>query len=433
MIILSNIEQLYDGSGASEDAVHRGVDLCIEDGRIKDLRPHDSSVTRDQLTVIDCSGKTVTPGIIDCHGHVTIWGLSRDDFQRMASPSSLVYVEKILYKTLVEGGVTTVRDVGGATDAIKRLVDQGVIIGPRLKISICMLSSTGGHADFRGPDRCHADLPSLFAPGPGRPSSLVDGVEDCRLRVREIAACGADLIKICTSPGVASPTDHLEHRDLAPDEIEMICKEAEARGLRVAAHAHSASGIELAIRHGVHDIQHMSFMDERLVEMAAAADCTVTPTSWVVEQCTRSGLDPFVLEKAKRVAEVHHRAVHHAHTGGLRILHGSDPVLPGMHGKNFNELVQLIVDGLSPLEAWHGATGLAAQEIGQTDTGILAAGRWADLLICEGDVIQQPSLLGQGALTEVVKEGVGYRGGIEALPQRRYEDTLATLWPDMNA
>ena len=106
------------------------------------------------------------------------------------------------------------------------------MIGPRLKIAICMLSTTGGHADFRGPDRCHGEISRLWPETPGRPASIVDGPWECRKRVREIAACGADLIKICTSPGVASPGDALEHRDFTAEEIAAICDEAAARGLR---------------------------------------------------------------------------------------------------------------------------------------------------------------------------------------------------------
>ena len=426
MIILSNIATLYDGSSADQASVHRGMDLHIEGGRIHAMQPHDPALTvGDAHTLIDCEGLTVTPGLIDCHGHVTVLGLGRDDMETMESHAALIYVEKILYKTLVDGGCTTVRDVGGATHRMKALVEDGVIIGPRLKISICMLSTTGGHADFRGPDRCHGTISKLWREGPGRPSSIVDGPWEARKRVREIGACGGDLIKLCTSPGVASPGDKLEHRDFTAEEIAAICEEAGARGMRVAAHAHSRSGIELAIDHGVHDIQHISFMDQRLAEKAYENGCTVTPTSWVIHDLlTAEGLSDFVMEKVKQVAEVHQQAVAHAAEAGLKILMGTDPVLPRMHGRNYMELVYLIKDGLSPLQAWHGSTGLAAEEIGLDDGGTLAGGQRADLLICKGDVIQNPQLLDQGALLEVVKDGEGYRGGLPGLPQRTFRSTV---------
>ncbi|MFN7972789.1 MAG: amidohydrolase family protein [Acidobacteriota bacterium] len=429
MIIFANVSKLYDGKSAARTSIHERVDLLIENGRIDAMRPHDPQRALAPATVVDGSGLTIAPGLIDCHGHVTLLGLADGDSARTTGLASLLYVEKILHRTLVEGGVTTMRDVGGATHFMKRMVDEGVMIGPRLKISICMLSTTGGHADFRGPDRCHGEMAKLWGPEPGRPSSLVDGPWECRKRVREIAACGADLIKICTSPGVASPSDRLEHQDFTAEEIEAIATEAAARGLKVAAHAHSKNGISLAIDHGVSDIQHISFMDERLVERAHAKGLTVTPTSWVIQLLPRAeGLSPFVMEKVKKVAEVHARAVQHAASGGLKILGGTDPVLPGMHGRNYMELDALVKDGLAPLAAWHGMTGLAAAEIGQDDAGTIAPGKRADLLVCRGDVLDTPRLLDEGALVEVLKDGVGHRGALGNIPQRTFRHTTHDIW-----
>ncbi|MBX9569684.1 MAG: amidohydrolase family protein [Candidatus Obscuribacterales bacterium] len=431
MLVLRNISKLYDGSSSDSSSVHQNIDMYIDKGKIDKLIPHQPDASfGSEPTVIDCSDFTITPGMIDCHGHITILGFSTAEIDRMNSAPSLLYVEKILYTTLVNGGVTTMRDIGGATHQMKRLIDEGVMIGPRLKIAICMLSTTGGHADFRGPDRCHAQLSKLFIEGPGRPSSVVDGPWECRKRVREIAACGADLIKLCTSPGVASPSDKLEHQDFTADEIRAICDEAAARGLKVAAHAHSQSGIALAINNGVHDIQHISYMDERLVEAAFEKGCTVTPTSWIINALLKEdNLSDFVKEKVKKVGEVHAQAVQFAAKGGLKILAGTDAVLPGMHGQNYMEIASLIADGLSPLQAWHGATGLAAEEIGQTDTGELKPGKRADLLICKGNVFDKPELLGQGGLIEVIKDGEAYRGGIPQIKQRTFSTSVDQFCP----
>jgi len=429
MIVLSNIARLYDGSSADSSALHTGVDLHVDGARIAKLGPHDPKLrTGGEVTLVDASAWTVTPGLIDCHAHVTVTGITPDRMAEVNTHTGLARIEKVLYTTLVDGGVTTARDIGGATDAIKRLVNDGIWIGPRLKIAICMLSTTGGHADFRGPDRCHASLSKLWPEGPGRPSSIVDGPWECRKRVREIAACGADLIKLCTSPGVASPSDHLEHLDFSAEEIQAICVEAEARGLKVAAHAHSRSGIRLAVENGVHDIQHISFMDEEMVELAYSRGCTVTPTSWVLNTLPEApGLSDFVREKAQRAADVHHQAVDFARKGGLRILAGTDAVLAPMHGKNWLELEHLIGDGLDPLQAWHGMTGLAAEEIGQSDAGVLAAGKRADLLVSTASVLEEPGRFADGGLLEVVQDGVGHRGGVDALSQRSYADTVRAV------
>ncbi|RKY22148.1 MAG: hypothetical protein DRQ55_02055 [Planctomycetota bacterium] len=422
MLILSNVAKLFDGTSGQAAAVHAGVDLHLDGGRIAELRPHQPELALGAgHSLVDCAGLTVLPGLVDCHGHITVMGLDSASMETMLGPEEYTWVERALYATLVDGGVTTYRDIGGATDHIKRLVDDGTLIGPRLKIAICMLSSTGGHADFRGPDRCHASLSRLWPEAPGRPSSLVDGPWECRKRVREIVACGADLIKICSSPGVASPGDALEHREFTAEEVAAICDEAGARGLKVAAHAHSRSGIELAIANGVQDIQHISYMDERLVELAHERGCSVTPTSWILQSMLHaSGLSDFVMEKVKQVSEVHAQATAFAIAGGLPILAGTDPVLPGMHGRNWRELQALVKEGMSVLGAFHAMTGLAARSIDQADAGTLVAGQRADLLVCSQDVLSDPAAFEDGALLEVIKDGVGYRGGLDGVPQRSW-------------
>jgi imidazolonepropionase-like amidohydrolase len=426
MIILSNILKLYDGTSDGFEAIHERMDVWIDEGKIKAVQPHNPTHPQgSEMKRVDCSTYTVTPGLIDCHGHVTLWGVGNENLDRMNSPEAPFWAERILYRTLVHGGVTTLRDVGGATQVLKRLVEQGVLLGPRLQLAICMLSTTGGHADFRGPDRCCGELSRLWPAGPGRPSSIVDGPWECRKRVREIAACGGDLVKICASPGVVSPSDHLEHRDFTLEEMEAICDEAAGRGMYVAAHAHSHSGIRMAIESGVKDIQHISFMDEALAELAYAKGCRVTPTSWVGQRLLQSGeFNEFITSKVQAVSESHARAVKVAHASGLKLLAGTDPVLPDMHGRNYMELVALIQEGVPSLAAWFGATGLAAEQLGLMDTGTVVEGRRADVLICQGDVVEDPSLLDNGALVEVMKDGCGYRNGVPAISQQTYRKAM---------
>jgi imidazolonepropionase-like amidohydrolase len=189
----------------------------------------------------------------------------------------------------------------------------------------------------------------------------------------------------------------------------------------VAAHAHSQSGIRLAIESGVKDLQHISFMDETLAELAYEKGCTVTPTSWVTQRLAQSDeFNEFITSKVQAVAESHARAVYAAQASGLKLLAGTDPVLPDMHGRNYMELAALIQEGVSPLMAWYGATGLAADQLGLTDTGTLVEGRRADILVCSEDVVEDPSLFDKGALVEVLKDGWGYRNGLETIPQQTY-------------
>lgn len=423
MIILSNISQVYTGASSDAESVKRNVDLFIHDtGKISDLKPHSPMLSvGDEHALIDCSGYTVTPGLVDCHAHLTLLGVSDDDLTLTNSSSGILYFEKILHTTLVDGGVTTARDVGGATYDLKRLVDEGQMIGPRLKVSICMLSTTGGHGDFTNYKSCHANLPRLWPKIPGRPSNVVDGEEACRQRVREIIACGADLIKVCASSGVLSPTENLECREFTEAELGAICDEATSRGLKVAAHAHSKMGIEMAIKMGVYDLQHISFMDERLVEMAYDKGCTVTPTSWISHEVLNNleGMTDSQKDKAQMAMYHHQQAVKFASRGGLKILAGTDPVMRGMHGRNYMEIEALIKDGVLPLVAWHGMTGLAAKEIGQHDAGLIRPGYRADLIVADANILEKPSLM-QNHLIEVFKDGVPYRGAFDSLQTRTY-------------
>jgi imidazolonepropionase-like amidohydrolase len=207
--------------------------------------------------------------------------------------------------------------------------------------------------------------------------------------------------------------------------MEAICDEAAGRGMYVAAHAHSHSGIRMAIEAGVKDIQHISFMDESLAELAYAKGCRVTPTSWVGQQLLQSGtFNEFITSKVQAVAESHARAVKVAHGSGLKLLVGTDPVLPDMHGRNYMELAALIHEGVPPLTAWFGATGLAADQLGLMDTGTVAEGRRADLLVCQADVLKDPSSFDTGALVEVLKDGWGYRNGLPGIPQQTYGQVM---------
>jgi imidazolonepropionase-like amidohydrolase len=193
----------------------------------------------------------------------------------------------------------------------------------------------------------------------------------------------------------------------------------------VAAHAHSQSGIKLAIQAGVKDIQHISFMNEDLAEQAYAKGCTVTPTSWVGQRLAQSeGFNPFIRAKVQQVAESHARAVQAAQASGLKLLAGTDPVLPDMHGRNYMELVALIGEGVPPLAAWFGATGLAAEQLGQTDTGTLVEGKRADLLVCREDVVEDPLRFDHGALLEVLKDGWGFRNGLPGIRQRTFTHSV---------
>lgn len=422
MYILSNIKKLYDGTSSNESSIHQGVDVIIDNGLIHTIAAHDPNKKYPEATIIDCSNYIVTPGLIDCHLHITVVDFNTD---KMNSQAEILYIEKNLYKTLVYGGVTTARDMGGATHYIKRLLAGEVVLGPRLKTSVSIFCPTGGHADFRKPDCFYHQPPIILPPEPGRPSCIVDGPEQCRKRVREVIGCGADLIKICTSGGVVSPTDRIEDRPFTDEEIAAFVDEANAHGKFVASHAESPIGISMAIEHGVHFLEHATFMNDELAQAAKKAQCVVTPTTWtfhiLAEHPTLSSL---VQKKGKEALDAMHEAVQCMLKYELPLLMGSDAGMSFMHGQNYMELVHMVKEGIPPLTAWYGATGLAAENVDEPQTGTIVAGQFADLLLFEQDVIAQPELWNKDTLFEVIKDGYAYRGKLKELPQKSFLDTL---------
>ncbi len=366
-------------------------DVVVEDGRIVDVGPGlDGDVS------VDCSGGFVSPGFMDCHVHVTLDNPVQ--MQIIETPFSLQFFQAAanLKKTL-EIGITSIRDAGGADLGIKEAVDRGMIPGPRMQISIIMLSQTGGHGDDWS--ICGGDVP-FFMPHPGRPSGVVDGPDEVRRRVREIIRAGADVIKVATTGGVLSPRDDPRHGHFRDAEIAVMTEEATAAGLHVMAHAQGAGGIKAALRNGVRSIEHGIFLDDEAIEMMLQAGAWLVPTLHApraVIAAADAGLPiaDSVVDKARFVAQTHADSIRRAHAAGVRIAMGTDCGV-GAHGTNLDELVLMNQAGLSPLEALHATTGSAAELLDvATDRGTLRPGQRADLVVVDGDPEDVSGLAGR--------------------------------------
>ncbi len=366
---------LYDGTTAPPAE----GDVVVEDGRIVDVGPG-----LDGDEVVDCSGAFVSPGFYDCHVHVV---MDRPSLMEMLeNPFSLQFFSAAanLRKTLATG-ITSVRDAGGADLGIKTAVDRGLIPGPRMQISIIMLSQTGGHGDDWGV--CGAEVP-LFLPHPGRPSGVVDGVEEVRKRVRELVRAGADVIKVATTGGVLSHANprHGQFRDA---EIAVMTEEATAAGIHVMAHAQAAAGIKSALRNGVRSIEHGIFLDDEAIDLMLEKGAWLVPTLQApraVIAGAEAGLPipKESVDKARELSEVHLDAVRRAHEAGVRIAMGTDAGV-GAHGTNLEELELMTETGLTPLEALHATTGSAAELLDVSDDrGTIRPGQRADLVIVDG-------------------------------------------------
>jgi imidazolonepropionase-like amidohydrolase len=282
---------------------------------------------------------------------------------------------------------SSVRDAGGADLGIKQALEDGLIRGPRLQISIIMLTQTGGHGDDWYPSG--AEVPFLVA-HPGRPPGLVDGQDEVRRKVRELVRMGADVIKVATSGGVLSPRDDPRHAHFRPAELETMVEEATAAGIFVMAHAQGADGIKNAVRAGIRSIDHGIYLDDEAIELMKRHGTWFVPTlvapQGVIDAADAGvPLPPVVVDKARSVVEIHRAAFRHAVEAGVRIAMGTDSgVTP--HGRNLRELALMVDGGMSPAAALEATTRSAAQLLGvERDLGTIEEGKLADLVVVTGD------------------------------------------------
>jgi imidazolonepropionase-like amidohydrolase len=369
--------RVFDGTGSDP----ADGDVAVEDDRIVDVG---SGLDGDQQ--VDVSGRTILPGFFDCHTHVSISHI--DPWKVVQEPFSLQFfeAEANLRKTL-EIGITSVRDAGGADLGIRTALERGMIVGPRMQISLIMLSQTGGHGDDWLASG--VEVP-LFAVHPGRPSGIVDGPDEVRRKVRELHRMGADVIKVATSGGVLSPRDDPRHAHLRPAELEALVEEATAAGMFVIAHAQGADGIKNAVRAGIRSIDHGIYLDDEGIELMLRHGTWFVPTL-VAPQGVLDAVDagvslpPAVVDKARMVIDVHRDAFRSAVEAGVRIAMGTDSgVTP--HGRNLRELELMAAGGMTPAAVLEATTRSAAQLLGvDDDRGTVEPGKRADLVVLDGD------------------------------------------------
>ncbi|TMK86071.1 MAG: amidohydrolase family protein [Actinobacteria bacterium] len=376
--------QVFDPSSGKLSA----ADVVIESGRISDVG---SGLDGDES--VDVSGRTLLPGLFDCHTHVMFKDI--DMWKHLQQPFSLMFylAERNLQATL-DVGITTVRDAGGADLGVKTAVEHGLIRGPRLQISIRMLSQTGGHGDEWMASGVHVPL---FMEYPGSPSALVDGPEEMRKKVRELIRDGADVIKVAVSGGVLSPRDDPRHPHFRMEELEMLVGEASAAGRWVMAHAQSSDGIKNAIRAGIRSIDHGVFLDDEAISMMLDRGTYFVPTlvapQGVISAAEQGAQIPEEsLTKAKELVEIHRESFRTAVAAGVKVAMGTDSgVTP--HGENLRELELMAAGGMSPAQALTSTTLVAAELMGlQDELGSIEAGKRADVVVVEGDVFDLKTL-----------------------------------------
>src|ERR1700676_2578798 len=388
MKVLNNA-QLIDGTGA---APLKDATIVIDGERIAAIDTRTQADFPAGAEVIDCGGMTVLPGLIDCHDHMANhrydlahrWGIDEPESTRHLRTAA------VLRQTL-EAGYTMIRDAGGLDAGFKRAIDEGLAVGPRLVLSISIVSPIGGIGDRMAPSGDCCCVPG----DPLLPSGVVETLADVRPVVRRMVRAGADVIKCATTGGASSRPGH-GPRDGAfnLDEMQALVEEAHALDRRVMCHALGGRGLDIAIEAGVDSIEHGCYLDEdpRHLDLMAARGIVFVPTLLVYEYHRKSP-QPHVRERAAALHEHHVASIQRALAMGVKVVAGTDAGGHG-HPANAGELLCLVRAGMTPMQALQAAAGGAAKcPGGAADLGTVEPGKLADLVVVAGDPLADIGLL----------------------------------------
>jgi imidazolonepropionase-like amidohydrolase len=393
--------RVFDGTAApTADA-----DVSFQDGRIVDVG---SGLDGDES--VDVAGATLLPGLFDCHVHIAYRYEDHDELGAMHLPFSYRFftIAENLRQTLALG-ITTVRDAGGADLGLKRAVADGILVGPRMQISVNMLSMTGGHSDGWLPSGA---LSSWGITYPGMPDGVCDGVEGVALKVREVIRAGADVIKISSTGGFLSPTDDPSMPHFSQEEVDSIVATAADLERWVMSHAHGVEGIKRAVRAGARSIEHGTFLDPETAAMMVERGTWLVPTLTSGDTTEALAEDPKVpepiREKLRGLGRPELDGFRVAAEAGVKVAMGTDcPVAP--HGTNLRELRLMAENGFTPQQALVAATSSAAELMGLGDElGTLAPGKRADVVVVDGDPFEFEKL--PGRIRTVYKDGIRVMG-----------------------
>lgn len=399
---------LADPAAAQQLAIQAGHLFDATDGRMRGPstifvsgqrieRIEDGFVERPGYRIIDERQRTVLPGLIDCHVHLTM----SDNSYMMAAPTpdrstaALALLAPRNALATLAAGFTSVRNVGayGGTDLLlKQAIDAGDLPGPRMFVALEAIGPTGGHND-------PADGNDAALDTPDRRNAVADGVDAFVSLVRDHKRRGATLIKIMPGGGVGSPGDDPNRQLMTDAEIVAVVETAHSLGMRVAAHAEGLGAIDAALRGGVDSIEHGDFGSAKSWAMAKAKGIALVPTLATSEALMiafREHPDRYpaeIREKISMVAPYSIKALGAAYRAHVRIAFGTDATGLVPHGGNAMEFPLMVKAGMSTSDAILAATANAADLIGSADIGRLTAGRYADMIAVDGDPLRDITVL----------------------------------------
>jgi imidazolonepropionase-like amidohydrolase len=385
---------VVDGSGA--DPVP-GQALVVESRRIVWRGPAESAPSTAPEAVVEGGGRTVLPGLINCHVHLCNDG-APDLFAQVMSDSTPVATLRAARsaRETLHTGVTTVRDCGAADDIVIELakaVKRGMVPGPRIQAAGRVITMTGGHGHFIGRE--------------------ADGADEVRKAVRTEIKAGAGVIKVMATGGVLTPGVSPTQTALLPEELAVVAQEAHNSGRRVCTHAIGGTGILNALRAGIDSIEHGFYLDDETLELAVGQGTFLVPTMLAVDRIIRNGLaagiPAWAVDKAEREAQKQRESFAAAVSSGMKVAAGTDAGTPfNAHTDLAAELALMVEHGLSPMQTLVAATRHAAENLGMLhEIGTLEVGKLADLVVVDGDPVRDITATGRVAL--VVKDGIVHR------------------------
>ena len=383
----------------------RPGNILIEGGLIRDLNANTPSST---CQIIDVKGRTVIPGLIDCHVHVVASMMDIAANAQLPAATAVLRTIPIL-KGMIERGFTTVRDLGGATHSLAEAVAQGLTPGPRLFTCGKALSKTGGHSDAR--PRYDTHDPNRWSTNFGALGRIADGVEEVRLACRQQLREGASFIKVMGNGGVASPTDPVAWMGYSVAEMNAAVEEALDAKTYVAAHLYTAEGIVRAVECGVHSLEHCNLIDPPAARFAAQGNAVAVPTLVTYEALAEDGpalgLPRASIAKIENVRKAGIESLSILRDAGVTIAFGTDLLGP-THVRQCEEF-SIRARVLPAEEILASATTVAAKLVGMEGRlGVIVEGAIADLLVVNGSPLDDITILANPKknLLLVIKEGV---------------------------
>ncbi|QEG24979.1 metal-dependent hydrolase family protein [Mariniblastus fucicola] len=390
--------------------VHDEMTIVIGKGKIAAVEEGYLDPTDDLVTVIDLKDHTVMPGLMDMHTHLMMQHHKKIYSDKFFMNDADFALRSTTYakKTLL-AGFTTVRELGdNGTNSVslRKAIDNGWIVGPRIFTAGKSLATTGGHADPTN------GMKGSFKRDGTPVDGVVNGVDDARKAVRQRYKDGADLIKLTATGGVLSLAVNGQNPQFTKDELEAIVEIAKDYEMTVAVHAHGTEGMKRAVLAGVNSIEHGTYMTPEVMELMKERGTYYVPTlmagDWVAMKAKEDDYFPAVVRpKAAAIGPVIMKTFAKAHASGVRIAFGTDSgVSP--HGENAREFELMVAGGMTPMQAIQSATLEASKLLRIEDRlGTIEKGKLADIVAVKGDPIENISLMKNVAF--VMKEGTVFK------------------------